>query len=253
VIDSLAIIVNEIPITTYDIEQTIKVTKNKEMAVYVLINKALLKDEIKKRGIYIDEFDIDKELEKLAKRNGMSLLNLKTYLLEKGQLEELKQQLKEKLEKDKILDTLNIKVTPEELKEFYTKNIKYFNVPSFIKVTQYSSRTKQTLEELMQNPMLNSDDLEVKSIKFDLEQTNQKLYRFLKLVKENSFSKIINIQNKFVSFYIEKKGELKNIPFEKVRGEIYQILIEKKANEELENFIAKLKAKADIKFLNINY
>ena len=46
-IDKIVMIVNEMPITSYDIEKTIKIVGDKEKAIEILISDALIKSDIK--------------------------------------------------------------------------------------------------------------------------------------------------------------------------------------------------------------
>jgi len=249
VIDKIAIIVNNIPITTYDIQKATQKLKNKELAINILINRAILQSAIKERGIYVDDFDIDKAMKEIAQKNGMSLFNFKNYLLQKGELDNLKEQLKLDLEKRKLLQTLDIKITQDDIKEYYNLHKDLFKVPSKIEVTEYSSNNKNSLEEVINNPLANVNNVSVKNITFDANKTNLRLYRFLASKKEGSFTPIVNI-NGYKSFYINKKYESIVLPFKMVENQIYQMLITKKSNEALDDFISKLRAKADIKFLN---
>ena len=52
----------------------------------------------------------------------------------------------------------------------------------------------------------------------------------------------------YKTFYIEKKYNSTLLPLKMVENQIYQMLMTKKSNEALNDFILKLRAKADIKF-----
>ena len=248
VIDSIAIIVNNIPITTYDIQQATQKLKDKRVAIDFLINRAILQSAIKERGIYVDDFDIDKAMQEIARKNGMSLFNFKNYLLQKGELNNLKEQLKLNLEKEKLIQTLNIRVTQDDIQEYYNSHKSLFQVPSKIDVTEYSSNDKNSLKEIISNPLANVNNVSVKNITFDVNNTNPRLYKFLASKNEGSFTPIVNIDG-YKTFYIEKKYNPTLLPLKMVENQIYQMLMTKKSNEALNDFILKLRAKADIKFL----
>jgi hypothetical protein len=245
VIDKIAIIVNDIPITTYDIELAKQKYKN---PINYLIDKAILKSAIREKGIYVDEFDIDKAMQEIARKNGMSLFNFKNYLLEKGQLDILTNQLKSDLEKRKLLETLNIRVTQNDIKEYYKTHKNQFTIPSKIDVTEYSSNNKKSLVEIINNPLANVTNVEVKNITFEANKTNPRLYRFIASNKTDSFTPIVNIGN-YKTFYINKKYENQILPLNMVENQIYQTLMQQKSQIALNDFIAKLKAKANIKYL----
>ena len=156
VIDKIAIVVNNEPITSYDIASTQKkLNITKKEAINYLINQALLKSAIKERGIYVDDFDIDNAMQKIAARNGMSLFNFKDYLLKQGRLESFKRNLKSDLEKQKLLKTLSIRITPDDIKKYYENHKKEFMLPSKIDTTIYSSNDKNSLIEVIKNPLSN--------------------------------------------------------------------------------------------------
>jgi parvulin-like peptidyl-prolyl isomerase len=251
VIDQIEILVNNIPITSYDIQKTQSTLGiDKNQAISYLIDKAVLQSAIKQRGIYVDDFDIDKAMEKIAKRNGMSLYNFKNYLLQNGELTSLKKKIKENLEKEKLISSLNIKVTKEAVKKYYENNKDKFMLPSKIDATEYSSLDKQLLQEAINNPLLNNNtNVSIKDISFDLNKTNPKLMQFLAKTPTDTFTPIINTGSKYVSFYIIKKYPNAPLPFDMVAGDIYQTLINQQKSQTIKDFISKLRAKADIKFL----
>jgi hypothetical protein len=245
VVDKIEIVVNDVPITSYDIEKITQKLNDRQKAIAYLIEKAILDSAIKKRGIYVDEFDIDKAMQKIAQQNGMSLFNFKTYLLQKGELDTLKAKLKQEIQKQKLISTLNIRVSQKEIEHYYQKNKKLFVLPKYIKTIQYSSNNRDSLLEVIKNPLSNRDDVTIQNIKFEYNKTPPKLYNFL--AQNSNFTPIVNIEGKWVSFYIENIGETIQLPYKKVEAIIYQKLISQKTTQALTEFIAKLKAKADIK------
>jgi len=250
VLDTTLIIVNNIPITSYDIFKIQKkLDGDKNKAINYLIDQTVLKSAIKQKGIYVDEFDIDNTMKKIAQRNGMSLFNFKNYLLEKGELSKLKSQIKDKLEMDKLFQSLNIRVTQSEMKTYYKLNKKEFNLPSKIEVSQYSSNTKNELIKILKNPMLQNKNVSIKSMVLESNKTNPKLIKFIANTKVDNFTPIINLENKFVSFYLIKKDDFNTLPFKMVESEIYQKLMSEKQKMATKDFVAKLRAKANIQVL----
>jgi len=248
VIDKIEIVVNNEPITSYDITAIQKkLNIPKQDAINYLINQALLKSAIKERGIYVDDFDIDNAMQKIAAQNGMTLFNFKDYLLQQGQLQSFKKKLKLDIEKQKLLKTLSIRVTPDEMKAYYKTHQKEFMLPSKIDTTMYSSKDKKSLIQVMKNPMSNVN-VNIQDKTFNINNTNPKLMSFLAKVKEKSFSPIVNINHKFQTFYIKKKYEPAVLPFKMVEGFVYNQILRQKQNQALNDFIAKLKLKANIEY-----
>jgi len=251
IIDKIDVLVNNIPITSYQIQKTAKeLNIDKKQALSYLIDKAILKSAIKKRGIYVDDFDIDNAMKKIAQRNGMSLFNFKNYLLQKGELDKLKNQIRLDLQREKLLKTLNVKVSEDDIKKYYETHKKEFMLPSKIEVTKYESNNKNELIQVIKNPLLNqNNNIEIKDMTLDSDNTNPDLLAFLAKYKNDTFTPIINFENKFASFYIIKKDTPKPLPYKMVAPKIYSILLQKAQNEALKDFIEKLRAKADIQFL----
>ena len=246
IIDKIVIVVNDIPITSYEINKTTKIVGDKQKAISFLIDKALLNSAIKEKGIYVDDFDIDNEMGIIAKRSGMSLFNFKNYLLQQGKLESLKQKIKLDLQKKKLIDSLNVRVTIDDIKNYYNSHKDKFVLPKKIDVTQYSSKNKNSLLKVIQNPLSNVSDVEVKSLSLEFNKTNPDLYAFIAQSKEATFTKIINLQNRYTTFYIEKKHSSITLPLKQVQNKIYGFLLQQKAQTTLKDFLIKYKAKANI-------
>jgi len=251
IVDKIDIVVNNIPITSYQIQKTQKeLNIDKNQAISYLIDKAVLDSAIKERGIYVDDFDIDNEMKQIAQKNGMSLFNFKNYLLQKGELDRLKEQIKLSIQRKKLLKTLSVNVQESDIKKYYETHQKEFMIPSTIEVTKYSSNDKSTLMKVIKNPLLNQDNsVEIKDMVLNLKDTNPDLMAFLAKYKNNTFTPIIGFENKPTSFYIIKKGDLTTLPYKVVAPKIYAMLLQKAQNQALKDFIEKLRAKADIQFL----
>jgi len=250
VIDKIEIIVNNIPITSYDILKTSKeLNLPKDKAIAYLIDQAVMESIIKEKKIYVDEFDIDNEMEKIAQKNGMSLFNFKNYLLQQGKLEELKTQIKRNLERKKLLKTLNIVVTQDEMKNYYELHKNEFLIASTIETKEYTSQDRNKLLQFINNPLLQVSGITQKDVIFNAKTANPRLLSFLAKTKEGSFTPIVKIQNRWVVFYVVKKKDVKPLDYNMVQGYIYNKLLTQKQNQALQDFILKLRQKADIEFL----
>jgi parvulin-like peptidyl-prolyl isomerase len=251
IIDKITIVVNNIPITSYDIQKMTKKTKNQNIAIETLINDALIKSAIKEKGIYIDDFDVENKMEEIAKQNNMSLFDFRTLLIKKGELKTLKEKIKKRLEITKLLSYYNKNITKNDVQNYYNSHKAEFIVAQKIDATIYSSNNPDTLKQIKENPLLNSSNIEIKNMTFEYNQTNPKLMQFLSKVKTNSFSKIVPIsKDKFSLFYVTKKEGNVTLPFESVASIIFEQLSNKENQKAVQDLLSKLKAKADIQFLN---
>jgi len=250
-IDKIAIVVNNIPITTYDIAKTTQQTKNQNLAIEILINNALIKSAIKEKGIYVDDFDVENRLEEIAKKNGMSLFDFKTMLIQKGELNILREKIKKELEITKLISYFNKSITKNDVENYYNSHKDEFALPKSITTTIYSSNNPNILKQVKENPLLNSENIQVEDKTFEYDKTNPKIMMFLSKVKTNSFSEIVPTgKDKFSLFYVTKKeGEI-TLPFDIAAGIIFEKLSQKNRQKAMQDLLAKLKAKANIEFLN---
>jgi len=251
VVDKVAIVVNNIPITTYDISEMMQKTKNQNVAIEVLINNALIKSAIKQKGVYVDDFDVENKLEEIAKKNNMSLFDFKTMLIQKGELKSLRKNIKRELEVTKLISYYNKNISQNDVQNYYNNHKDEFVLPKNISTTIYSSNNPKILGKVKQNPLLTASNIEIKDRNFEYNQTNPKLMMFLSKVKENSFSEIVPMsKNSFSLFYVTKKNGEITLPFNMVAPLIFEKLSQKNRQKAMQDLLAKLKAKADIQFLH---
>ena len=83
-VNGIAIIVNDEPITLYDIDKTMSVNNiSKNEAVSYLIDKILYDQLVQENNITADVFDINDYTEKLASSNGMDVYTFKSVVKQK--------------------------------------------------------------------------------------------------------------------------------------------------------------------------
>jgi parvulin-like peptidyl-prolyl isomerase len=150
-VDAIALVVNDTPITLYDIEKR-KVERNlsKEEAVSQLVDEALFQEIVEKNNITADIFDVNNYLEKIAASNGMDLYTFKSIIKQKYKnYEAYEEQTKQQIIREKLTQKLvrgNVKIaTEEDLKIYYENNQNQFKAASNVKAIQYSSANKADL------------------------------------------------------------------------------------------------------------
>lgn len=144
IVDKVIATVNEEPITLYDLNRMVS-NVNKEMtktpqarerkieqeelkrgALNHLIEETLLNQAIEKQGIKITEADVDAAIDTILKRNKITQDSLKKELSQKGTtLEDYRREIKDQLRKFRFIGQTfgsKIKVTEEDLNEFYEQN-----------------------------------------------------------------------------------------------------------------------------------
>jgi deoxyribodipyrimidine photolyase len=221
-------------------------------ALNYLIDRKLLKEELQKRGIEVDDFDLQQAMEKIANKNGMTLFEFKRVLEERGELKKFISKLKENLKKQKLFAQIinsQLKVSPEEIKTYYNTHKNEFSIFKTIQVTKYSSNNPQALEKIKQNPLSN-EKVNIKTEVYEYNEIPQNLMFLFKSTKVGEFTPIISNGTSYVMFYVSRKDGKVILPFNKVKNLIANKLIAQKREEILKNYFEKLKNRADIRIYN---
>ena len=254
-IDAIALVVNDDPITLYDIEKR-KVQKNlpKEQAVSELVDEALYSQLISKYNITADIFDVNNYLEKIAASNGMDLYTFKSIIKQKYQdYDKYEEETRELILRQKLTDTLvrgNLKVANEEdLKIYYDNNLSKFQMASNVKAIQYASKNKADLNAVIKNPMANIPGISKSPIDLDQTNLNPQLRYIINETKLNQFTPVFTSNKQFVTLLIRQKDDQTTIPFEEVRDRIFNIVMQDREKKYLKDYFEKLKLSADIKII----
>ncbi len=254
-LDAIALVVNDEPITLYDIEKR-KVERNlsKEKAVGELVDEALYSQLISKYNITADIFDVNNYLEKIAASNGMDLYTFKSIIKQKyTDYNKYEEQTRNLILRQKLTNTLvrgNLKIANEEdLKIYYENNLNKFKMASNVKAVQYASKNKSELSAVIANPMANIPGISKSPVDLDQSNLNPQLRYIINETKVNQFTPIFTSNNQFVSLLIRQKDELKTIAFEEVRDRIFNIVMQDREKKYLKDYFEKLKLSADIKIV----
>jgi hypothetical protein len=250
VVNKIIVVVNDEPITSYDLKTAMHKTKlAKSAAIEYLISEALINSEIKKRNIVVDNYEVDSRLELIAKQNGITLYKLKQYLLSNGTLDDFIEKINKDLQKQKLFDALSyskISIDEKDIKEYYESHISDFTQFNIASVTKYTSLTAKDLETITKNPLAN---VVVKTEQLTLE--SQKLpFTLMKLIddtKKGTFTKILRDTSGYVMFFVNKKEGKYVMPLEKVKNSIANIIASSERDRIIKNYFQKEKSKAVIK------
>jgi len=254
IVDKVIASVNGKPITSYEVEMTSKrMHIDENRALNYLIDQKLINSEIKKRGISVDDFEINQAMANIAKRNNLSLFEFKNILAQRGELEKFKKQLKENLLKQKLFAQIvnaKLQITPDELKNYYNSHKNDFAIFKTIQVTKYTSNNPQILKKLFTNPFYTDPDIKTKTEIFESNKLPLNLIFLFKNTKVGQFTPIINEGLDYSTYYISNKAGKVYLPFKKVQNIIYQKIINQKRNLILKEYFDKIKNRADIKIYN---
>ncbi len=258
-IDAIAIIVNNEPITLYEIEQTKKsLGIPTQQAVQLLIRKKIELAQIKKLGIDVSDFELQEAIDNYAKQKGMDIFTLRELLEKKGVAwEEYKQSFKEQLLRKKLYEKIAKSArhpSQEQLKEYYDTHPDEFMVPKSVVVTKYISPSKELLMQITQNPLYEPQNamlLQKGEEEIELDKVNPQFAAMLSQLKEGEFSQILPLQDRFLLLYVKKRKGLHKIPFEEAKGYILQRLASQTSSKSVKEYFDKLQASAKIKIIRL--
>jgi len=254
IIDKVIASVNGEPITSYDIQitsQNLKISPNQ--ALNYLIDQKLINSEIKKRGISVDDYEINEAINKIAKRNHLTLFEFENILMQRGEYEKFKKKIKEDLLKQKLFASIvnsKLKITPEEIKNYYNTHKTEFSIFDTIQVVKYTSNNPKSLKQLYNSPFLSDKNVKTQTQIYKWNELPlDKLYLF-KSTKVGEYTPIINEGLSYSMYYISNKKGKVYLPFDKVKNIIANKLIEEKRNQILKEYFDRVKNRADIKIYN---
>ncbi len=252
VIDGISFIINDEPITLYEVYKYSKAFNIPiNQAVDILIQKKVEDREVKRSNIKVDSYDVEEEMKKIAKKNGLMLDEFKELLENKGiDIEEYKEDLKDKIKKEKLFKKIasaNMrKATEEDLRRYYKNNINEFSIPREIDIVEYASSDKEELLKLMSQPMYNSPNIESSEKTIDAKSVHPKVLYIISQTPEGKFTPIFKAGDKFVTLYVKKKKDMQALPYEQVKDAVFAKVMKEREKEAIREYFEKIKAEAKI-------
>ena len=258
-IDAIAVVVNNEPITLYEIEKTKKTLGiSTQQAVQLLIRKKIEEAQIKKLGVTISDFELQEAIDNYAKQKGMDIFTLRELLEKKGiPWEKYKKSFKEQLLRKKLYEKIAKSArqpSQEQLKEYYETHQEEFMVPKSVVVTKYISPSKELLMQIAQNPLYEPQNpllLQKGEEEIELNRVNPQFAAMLSQLKEGEFSQILPLQDRFLLLYVQKRKGLQKIPFEEAKNYILQRLASQTSSKSVKEYFDKLQASAKIKIIRL--
>jgi hypothetical protein len=254
-VNGVALIVNDEPITIYDIDNTMSVNKiGKNQAVGLLIDKALYEQSIKENNISADIFEINDYIEKLANANGMDIYTFKSVVKQKyGDYTAFEDEAKDAVIRQKLIQKI-VKgqlaiATDEDMQLYYEKNKEQFSTSKFYEVTQYTSKNKSSLNSAIKNPMVLPSDVEREPVRLASDKLQPQMQYLLNETKTNSFTPIFTANKQFISLFVTRKEGTTSLNFESVKAKIFNDMMSLREKKYLKDYFEKEKLTADIKIV----
>ncbi len=254
-VDAVALTVNNDAITLYDIEaKSVQTKGDKNAAVGILVDELLYEQELKKHNISVSLFDLNEYLERIAASNGLDLYAFKAIIKQKYEdYSVFEEETKKRILQEKLVQKLvrgNIKVaTQEDLEIYYDNNKSQFVSASKFDVTQFASKNRTSLNQIMQNPQAKLADVDRQNLVLEQNAINGQIKYLLNSTNTKAFTPIFTANQHYVTLLINKKeGEVVE-SFETAKEKIFNIVMGQREQKFLKEYFEKLKIKADIKVI----
>jgi parvulin-like peptidyl-prolyl isomerase len=254
-VNGIAIIVNDEPITLYDIDKTMSVNNiSKNEAVSYLIDKILYDQLVQENNITADVFDINDYTEKLASSNGMDVYTFKSVVKQKYPDYEVFENeaknavIRQKLVQKIVKGQLTI-ATEEDMKLYYEKNKNQFLAASNYEVVQYASKDKAALISTIKNPLVISNEVTREPITLTIDKLQGQMQYLLNETKENTFTPVFTANKQYMALFIVKKQGSAPLSYESVKAKIFNDIMSTREKKYLKDHFEKQKLTADIKIV----
>ena len=215
----------------------------KERVINELIIKALLEEEIAKRGIEVTNADVDKAIKDIIDKLG-SKEQLDAVLKQNGiSNNQFKKDLKEEIKMKKLSEQLgSSEVTDAEAKKFYKDNIDKFKHPARVRASHILiSVNPEEIKEIIKSDKANeslddkavenkvNEEIKAKEAKANqlLAEAKKDIKQFAKLARENSEDTASAVKGGDLGFFAEKDmvPEFSKASFEGKPNTIYDKVV----------------------------
>lgn len=258
-VNGIAFFVNDYPVTlmeVYRIQQRDKV--NQQIAIDLLINDRLHKEEIDKRKIVVNEIEIEDEIARIARQKKATLEQVKSYIQGNGgDWDQYKEEIKRNLQKRKLYQSITQEglrmVDEKELEAYYNTHKQEFSIPQSIDVVKYFSKDAKALEKIIQSngKMIPNNVQKTNEVLQTIELHPQIVQAFTQGAV-GRFTPIFPISDEFVVFLIKAKNNPTLLPYDGARNVVMQKIMEQKEDYLIYEYFEKLRSNAKVNIVRLH-
>jgi len=250
-VDGIALIVNGEAVTTAEIRAVQKqMHVSKKQATDMLIQDRLQKAAMK--HVSIPEDSIDSKIAQIAAQNNLTIKKMQEVLKQQGtSWRKYRTSIRERMKKnkfyrEKVSATLT-KPSETELKLFYEKNKKDFNIPTSISMIEYSSASEDIMKKFLETKK--KKGVKSHSVKKSTKEINPALLGTILRTQDGSFTRPFNDGNKFISYKVVSKNGKRSMSYEDAKNAVGGRWRQQQQGKALKDYFEKLKTNADIQVI----
>jgi len=258
-IDGVAVLVKNEPITLYQIEQTMQQEHlSADAASDLLIRQKLEAEEIKVRGLSVSDSEVFAQISQLAQRNGLSVSQLYDAVrsTQGVSADEFRKQYKENMMRQKLFDSIAYATMEEpddaQLQEFYRLHADQFSHPDQFEVTLYTSGDERALRQKIANPMYQTANIRTEQRTLHYDRVQPGLAALLERTKQGEFTAPVpDPSGGYVSFFIRGKSMPVMVPFEQAKALVGEAYMKNEREQVLKDYFERARLDADVKILRL--
>lgn len=259
IVDGIAILVKEEPITLYDIEQAMQEERLPVMqAADLLIRQKLESMEIRQRDIKVTPVELFDRISQMAAQNNLTVSQLydavrSTQGLTQDAFREklTKSMLTQKLYNDIAFSTID-EPGEAEMREYYRLHAERFSHSDSFDVMVYTSTSQKALEGKIANPILQVSGVNVQEATLPYAQIEPRLADLLGQTKRGEYTPILpDPKGGFVAFYIRNKSMPVMLPFETVKSQVQETMMADEREQTLKDYFDRARMNAEIKIIRL--
>jgi len=251
----------------------------REDVIKKLIDQKLTDQQVEKQGLTITDQEIDRAIERLKERRGVTDEDLRNGLaLEDLTMEDFRNQMKHQLLRTRLVDyevKSRIVITEKDIKEYYDNHpeifggLKEYHLRNIIlRVSSYASENekravRKKMEGIYAQLESGADFAEMarryseSSLAseggdlglFKLDDMAPALQEAIENLEANNFTPILDTDQGYQIFYVEKVITDSARPLESVSKEIEQKLYEERLNSKFSAWLEDLRKRSHIKIV----
>lgn len=259
IIDGIAILVKEEPITLYDIERTMREEGlTQPQSVDRLIREKMEAQEIAKRALSVSPTELQERISQLAAQNGLSVAQLYDAVHSTQHLTQ--DAFRAKLEKTMLTQKLYADIamsgmeTPsdEEMREYYRLHPEKFSHSETFDVTVYGAQASGVLQRKMESPMRYLPEVTMQEASLPYAQLEPQLASLLTQTENGAFTPILpNPKGGYVSFFVRSRSLPVMLPFEQVKKQVEEELMADKREQTLKDYFDRARLNAEIRIIRL--
>ncbi|RUM73345.1 MAG: peptidyl-prolyl cis-trans isomerase [Sulfurovum sp.] len=250
-VNGIAMIVEGEPITTAEINAAqhqyhLSKTEATDMLIQDRLQKIAMKD------IVIPEEEIDRKINEIAAKNGVTIPQMQQILEDQGTAwSQYRDSVRQALKKEKFFKENVIAAIPtpgeDELKLFYQHHKKNFVIPSTIKTKEYSSTSKEAMQRFLQTH--STKGIKVRTLTQKSKKINPALLSVLLSTPVGSLTRPFNTGERYILYKVLGKSGKVQLPYSVARNAVEAQWRKAQEAKALKDYFEKLRTRADIQIV----